>query len=553
MGTGGRRGRPHHVGRPTAARSGWPTQQDRVAWLLRVNRLYGRNEQWLRGDAFAGAFQGGCWPEKTSPCRISRWETAIVRVPYLAVRRYEELLQLPANSLVALLDVIYRYSATAICSAPLLDRELREGDPRRLTRLEELVEAARSDDLLTGSDWDELTTYLAVAPRQMITPRSAWTDIAERLLAEMIVADGLAWMQRYEALNRLLAHPVAQQHAVAACASLAGDRTNQVFVETVSALDASPHPDASRHVLDQLVRPTNDRAQYGALLACVRKLRYGHFSESQLRCLVPIVNELALDPARYEDAQPLAAELLRRLPSDVSASAKARLRHVVTGDPTLSQVLAAGRLAAAEAGHVLIARLANTTTATMPCDDRVFHDELLPVLLDEMLFSPVFDVRLYAAILLFGTPYRRPLAAALALEVGSHAATFNVDVAHAMIEALRILGDEDQRPIIERLSTAEGVPPSITVAATQAIGHIGGRSEDRYWKAALNHHANLWQETRNKTNAWALSGLIYGLGLAHHGTLLKSVCDNDQAPAMTRAAASWWLNLPRAVHESAKR
>ncbi|MGR6320046.1 hypothetical protein Q2K19_25635 [Micromonospora soli] len=447
-----------------------------------MNRLYGPNERWMRGSDFADAFQGGCWPERTSVYRISRWETAAVRVPYLAVRRYEELLQLPANRLVALLDAIYRYSAATDGSCPLLGRGLRDGSPGQMARLEELVEAVRSEDVVTGSDWDELSAYLAFTPRQVITPRSTWSDITERLLAEMIVADGVAWMQRYEALNRLLAHPIGQQHAVAACASLAADRSNQVFVEIVSALDASPHPDTSRHVLDQLVNPTNDRAQYGALLACVRKLRYGHFTEPQTRRLVTVVDELALDPARYEDAQPLATELLRQLPADVPAAAKARLRHVVAGDPTLSHVLTAGRLATVEAGDVLVARMTNTTLANMPRDVPNFRDELLPTLLDEMLFSPVFDVRLHAAILLFGTPYRRPVATALALELGSHTAAFSVDVAHAMIEALRILGDHRQRPLIERLTTANGVPPAITVAATQAIGHIGGRSDDIYWK-----------------------------------------------------------------------
>ncbi|MEW2330619.1 hypothetical protein AB0880_22730 [Micromonospora chersina] len=507
----------------------------------------------MRASDFADAFQGGCWPERTSVYRISRWETAAVRVPYLAVRRYEELLQLPPNRLVTLLDAIYRYSATTDDGAPQLDRGLRDGNPHQMARLEELVEAVRSEDVVTGSDWDELTAYLAFAPRQVITPRSAWSDIAERLLAEMIVADGVAWMQRYEALNRLLAHPVGQQQAVAACASLAADRANQVFVEIVSALDASPHPDASRHVLDQLVHPTNDRAQYGALLACVRKLRYGHFSEPQTRRLISVVNELALDPARYEDAQPLATELLRRLPADIPAPATARLHHVVAGDPTLSHVLAAGRLAAAEASDVLIARMTNTTLANLPRDVPRYRDELLPALLDELLFSPVFDVRLHAAILLFGTPYRRPVATALALELRSRAPAFSVDVSHAMIEALRIVGDDRQRPLIERLTTANGVPPSITVAATQAIGHIGGRSDDDFWVKALNHHASLWHQTGNKASASALNALIYGLGMARNTPLLDQVRNHHLAPAPARAAASWWLNVQRTVYESASR
>jgi hypothetical protein len=128
-----------------AQRPGWSVHQGRVAWLLRVNRLYGFDERWVRGSHFADAFQGGHWPERTSTYRISRWETAAVRVPYLAVRRYEELLQLPANSLVALIDTIYRYSAQTPGSAPLLDRGLSDAGPRHLTRLEELVETIRRD------------------------------------------------------------------------------------------------------------------------------------------------------------------------------------------------------------------------------------------------------------------------------------------------------------------------------------------------------------------------------------------------------------------------
>lgn len=533
-------------------RSGGPPQ-GRVGWLLRVNRLYGPKERWQSGGHFAAAFQGGCWPERTTESRISRWETARVRVPYLAVRRYEELLRLPANHLVALIDGIYRYSATTTVSAPALDRAIDVDDGRRGDRLDELVEAARSDQVMTGSDWDELTGYLAAAPRQVITPRSAWREIAERLLTEMIVADGVAWMQRYEALNRLLSHPTGQQAAVATCASLAADSGNQVFVEIVSALDASPHPDASHHVIDQLDRPTNDRARYGALLACVRKLRYGHFSQPQVRRLVPIVTELTLDPTRHEDTRPLAAALLRQLPADVSAPTGSRLRRAVAADRSLHQVLTAGRLAGAAADHTLVERVTNTTTANMPRYLPHFHDELLPVLVDEMLFSPVLDVRLYATGLLSGTPYRAPLAAALALELGGQVTTRGIDVARAIVEALRILGDHRERPIIERLSTANGLHPSIMVAAAWAIGHLGGHSGDRYWTGAINHHAQLWHGARDAANATALNGLIYGLGLTRNRSLLEQVRDHPLSPAPARAAARWWLNLPRPVFDAADR
>ncbi|MFU8874360.1 hypothetical protein [Micromonospora sp. SL4-19] len=475
-----------------------------------------------------------------------------MRVPHLAVRRYEQLLDLPAGSLVALLDTIYRYFAPAVSTSPLLSRGADGRSADTTERVEQLLEIVLSDSVVTGLEWDELTAHLAAAPRQVITPRSAWSKMAERLLEEMIVADGVPWMQRHEAFHRLLAHPVGQQAAIAACAALAADRTNQVFVETVSVLDGSPHPDASQHLLAQLASPTNDRAQYGALLGCIRKLRYGHFTRPQLRRLVPIVHELVLDPASYEGAQPLATELLRRLPADISTNAKAHLSRAVALDPMAHQALAApGSPAKDEAARLLVARISGATMARTPVEVPNFKDRLLPVLLAEMLFSPVFDVRLYAAMLLSGTPYREPLAAALTSELIIGATSGPLDEALTMIESLRIIGTSEQRPVIERLTTANGLPSPIALAATQAIGHIGGRSGDHYWRRAIEHHAVRWQQRRGGTHATALVGLVYALGIARNERMLQFVRDDASVPSEPRSAASWWLNLPRHTLDSA--
>ncbi|MER7455771.1 hypothetical protein [Micromonospora sp. NPDC126480] len=472
----------------------------------------------------------------------------MVRVPYLAICRYEELLDLPSHRLVALIDTIYRYAASTGDASPVLTR-----GPERLAapdRLTELVDMASSSTaLLTGMEWDELTRRLAAAPQVVISPQRAWTAIAERLLSETIVADGIAWMQRYEALSRLLAHPVGQQAAVAACASLAADRTNQVFIETVSALDASGHPDANRHVLRQLIHPTNERAQFGALLASVRKLRFGHFTDGEMPVLVAIIHELASDSTRREDVQPLAVELLRRLPDTASRASRNRLRRLAT-DPTLQQVLRAGRLAEGEASRHLVDRITNTVLALMPGDAPPFHDDVLPILVDEMLFSPVFDVRMYAAIAVSGTPYRQRLATALSAELAGPA-VLAAPVAPAMIEALRLLGGSEQRAVIERLVIASGMPAPITVAAAQAIGHVGGRSDDQFWGRAIAYHARLWGRTRQSASAAALNGLTYGLGMSRNVAMLQRLRADDRMPEPVRAAAAWWLNLPEKVYASA--
>lgn len=544
-----RRGRPPSSPRQTA-RPGWPPHQDRVAWLLRVNRLYGQQGDWIAAATFADAFQGGSWRERTSVYRISRWETAAVRVPYLAVRRYEQLLDLPGGSLVAPLDTLYRYFAPIVSAPPLLARGTDKQSTDRLDRIEQLLEMVLSDSIVTGAEWDELTAHLAAAPRQVITPRSAWKQLAERLLAEMIIADGLAWMQRHEAFHRLLAHPVGQTAAVAACAELGADRTGQVFVETVSILDGTPHPDAGRHLLAQLTNPTNDRAHYGALLGCIRKLQYGHFTPPQLRRLVPIVYDLVLDPATYERAKPLATELLRRLPTGISANARAHLSRTAALDPGVQQALEASRSQDGTA-RILVRRIAGATSARTSLEVPNFRDHLLPVLLDEMLFSPVFDIRLYASMLIAGTPYRRPLAATLASELTASAASGLADNALTMIEALRIVGTSEQRPLIERLTMAAGLPPAITLAATQAIGHIGGSSSDHYWNQAIQNHALRWQQDRSATHATALIGLVYGLGIARNERMLRLVQNSVTIPAEPRSAATWWLNLPRRILDSA--
>jgi hypothetical protein len=495
----------------------------------------------VRGATFAGAFQGGCWPERTSEYRISRWETAAVRVPRLAIRRYEQLLALPTRSLVPLVDTVLRYCAPTPGQGTLAGPRLDVLDDACLPRLEQLMELARSDDTVTGADWDELTGYLAASPRHLITPRSAWSDLAQRLLVEMTVSDGVAWMQRHEAFNRLLTHPVGQPSAIAACASMAADRTSQVFIEAVSVLDISSHPDASRHVLHQLTNPVNARAQYGALLASVRKIRYGHFDEPQLRRLAPVVHDMLGNESGYLDARQLATELLRRLPTD--RAAKPRSPMAPAPVPSLRP------------DSLLVDRLVNAALARMPRELPTFHDRLLPAFIGEMLYSPVLDERLYAAILLSGTPYRTPIATALCTEItrGSTLRNRDVSLASAIIEGLRILGGPEQRPVIERLTTADGLPPTVTLAATRAIGHIAGRSSDHYWRTAIQHHSRLWYRRRAEASLTALHGLVYGLGQARHTALLRSLRDDTRAPLHARSAASWWLDLPRAIYNGALR
>jgi hypothetical protein len=483
-----------------------------------------------------------------SESKISRWETAVVRVPNLAIRRYEELLDLPSGLLVAVVDTIYRYGDPNRPSEPRAHR--LDGPNGDHDRFEELLDRVATGAVMTGADWDELTAAIEATPALAIAPRRLWTEMAERLLAEVIIADGVSWMRRFEAFARLLVHPGAQAAAVAACASQAADRSNQVFIETVAALDGSPHPDASRHVLNQLSHPTNDRARYGALMACVRKVRHGHFTPIQLLGLRPTVTELLADPAAQADARSLAVELLRQMPPNLrGGDADARLRRALAHDRTLSQVLAAGRLAAEESAGFVVDRIVTATLARLP--RAPFADEQLARLIDESLYSPVYDVRLYSTMLLYATPYRSAFAAALAAELSVAQLAADPTLVTSVLNGLRVVGGAEQRSAIERLIVAPGLPSEVPVAAAGNLGHVGGVSPDRFWLTALALHIRRWRRSADTASAATLGGLVYALGMGRHDRLLARVRDDREAPPPVRSAAAWWLCHPQVIRDSA--
>ncbi len=460
---------------------------------------------------------------------------------------------------MAIADTVYRYSAPAGVGAPTLSRgEASRGEAAPSVeaiqvRLEEMLDRADSSEPMSGWQWDELTGALSAVPSLVIVPRRLWFDVAARLLEEMLVSDGLPWMQRYEAFHRLLGHPTGERAAVAACVSLIGDPANQIFVEPVSVLDASSHPDASRFVLGQLVQPINERARYGALLACVRKVRFGHFAADEVAGLVPTVSDLLRDPDSYADAAALGVELLRRLPNGLGTRAVANLRRALTADAHLNEVLGAGRLAAQSTSAIVVDRIASATQAQLPQSPPGFTDTLLPELIDEMLYAPVLDVRLYAALLVRATPYGGAVARALGKELRKPHVAMDPTLAATLLGGMRILGEASQRPLVEHLVLAVGLPIEVSIAAVDSLGHVGGVSPDRFYLDAIARHAGSWRRHRTRHSAVLLRGLVYALGVTQNLRLLARVRDDHEAPAPVRAAARWWLDRPARVFESARR
>lgn len=535
-------GRPLRQIRETLRRPGWYGCEDLIAWLLRVSRRYGRNKQLANMTHFAAAFQGGCWPRPVSVSQVSRWETAAVRAGYLVLRRYEELLGLAPNQLVAVADWVYR-TASGSAGPPVLSRGLDPADPHVYDRSGQLLELALSGDLMTGADWAELTAHLGVSPMTFLYPATAWRDLAERLISELLIADGLAWLTRSEALRRLMGHPRGLQAVVGACGALIGDSANQVVIEPLTILDLTAHHDANRHVLAQLANPAGERALRGALLASVEKIPRRHFRPTQLGELADVAAELLDVPDLGTAARQLAAEVLRSAsPGQLDRARSNRLRRAT--DPVARSILANGQTAAPDISQHVTARILSTASADLPESPYGETDPILARLTGQLLFSPNQNQRILAGLLIAATPYRDAVGAGLAVELASWRAPGTVPWINATLAALPFLGRPADRVNVEHLILGPGLPSAVTDTAAWTIGHIPGESDRRFWLSAIQIHRHVWERNHGASSISTLQGLTYALGVNHNHGLLAAIQADTRLPAPIRAAAAWWLSIP---------
>lgn len=172
-------------------------------------------------------------------------------------------------------------------------------------------------------------------------------------------------------------------------------------------------------------------------------------------------------------------------------------------------------------------------------------------LIEELLFSPQPDTRLFTSMLLGSTPYRSALGTVVAGQLRAPDVLADPDQSHAVFSALRVLGGPVERRLVEQLVTEPRLPSHVPVQAVYALGHIGGQSTDEFWRRAISRHGAAWQR-RGTVAAQVLEGLVYALGMARRDGLLSRVREDWHAPAPARAAAAWWLNIPRQIAASAR-
>jgi hypothetical protein len=508
------------------------TSAKRIGWLLRVNRLHGQRTRYRRLSAFVHDLSVAA-DRRIVVSTVSRWETGACVPPYWAVRLYERLLGLRTGSLVVTCDTVVRYFAAP---GPRVPQWVRRRSPLPGVHLDELVDLACGEGVVSSLEWDRLTELLAAQPQLVLSPRDTWARLAERLLTEMSIADGVNWMHRAESFHRLIAHPAGSEAAIAVAEAAAADRSRQSMIGTVGVFNASAHPAANAAVLRHVLDPVTDRTFYGGLLTSAKKLRYGDFEPRQLRDLLPVLVEFASGGGHYAV---LAARLVQLLPAGLRHRLPDRVWRLVSEMLRPFSTVTARRLS--DEVH-LDSELADSAP-----------DDVLPGLVHEMLYDPVFDVRLCTMFLVYATPYRRPLAGALANELLRRVSRGPLEQVRTVLDSLRVLGGAPERRLIERLLIAGQAPAPVLDAASYALGHVGGTSSDAFWSAAIARYTDRWVRPHDPHTLSTLDRLVYGIGITDRQSLLRAATQDPHLPATVRTAASWWADLPPYLRDSVQR
>ncbi|MGH3444205.1 MAG: hypothetical protein ACRDPB_02405 [Nocardioidaceae bacterium] len=510
-----------------------------IGWLLRSNRLLGQSED-LRGlTRFAAALPTAMSPS-TPPfaaSTVSRWETGAQSVPYAAVVRYERLLELTPSLLVATVDLLHRHFTEPLRKEPALDRRLGPPGPDDHAALAETVERVHDGRPVSGREWDTFTAAMCAAPQVLFARPDTAEEVSRRLLAEMIVADDLAWMLRYEALVRLLMHPAYAAAAIDACATIARDPTNQVFLETISTLDSSAHPDAAKYVLELLQDPTTERAFLGALLACVRKARLGHFTPDQARALGRIVAGVIGDREAEDSNRRLAVRILALLRSN-PASRAAVSRFPLPKGPSLPKV----STEAMQAGNALMTDLRGAVARHGLGSPRLV-DKTLPSLLRAAVLDPVPDQRLFLSMLLRASPYRAAVAQTCTERL---VAPGGEDLRPALLSLVRVNGGPDQTAQLRSLILDVDVDAGLRADAARTLGHLRDPNDEGFFERALAEYGVGAPSADAPESASLLTGLVYSLGIGGHLTAIAAL-PTERLPEPTRQAVGWWLGLPPEV------
>lgn len=514
-------GRPNKI----ADDDGRFASRTRIAWLLRVSRLYGRDPELAVARRCVTAFSAREGP--VTPSQISRWENGVLPVPYRVIRAYENLLGLSAGQLSAAVDTVHQVRSVRP-GAPRLDRRFTPG-ARLAGELDDLLDRCLGDAPVRGADWDGMSAR-ALAMTHVYLPRPVWCTLVTRLLAEMSVSRGRGYLHRWEALRRLQGHPVAREVIAAAVAEMVADPTSQIVVDPLMLLVHDRQ--AIQLLVDEVAAPTSERTLHAALEVCELAAEAGRFGGDDATTLGVLVRAHLADDGLPAGLRRAAADLACLLTPRGTRTATRTTRR---GD----QDGAAGRAAA-------VAALTTSAEAALDVTARgtsAGENRMLSRLVDELLFSTHIDVRLGAAAVLTASPFGKPLADALAGDLAAARSAGERSPLCEWTSALGMIGGAEHRPALEALLACR-VPHAVAVQAAFGLGNLPGRTDPAVLAHAVRRHVHAWRRTRRDDAEEVLRALVYAAGMQHAASVLSDVRDRPELPGEIRAAARWWLARP---------
>lgn len=514
-------GRPNKI----ADDDGRFASRTRVAWLLRMNRLYGHDAELAVARRCATAFSTRQGP--VTPSQISRWENGIVPVPFRVIRAYEDLLGLSAGHLTVAVDTVHQVRSVRP-GAPRLDRGFTP-DAQLADELDDLLDRCLSNAPVHGVEWDGMSARVLAMPHVYL-PRPVWGALAARLLAEMSVSRGREYLHRWEALRRLQGHAVAREVIAAAVAEMITDPASQIVVDPLMLL---VHDRQATHLLvNEVVSPTSERTLLAALEVCELAAGAGRFGGDDARHLGTLARAHLADTRLPAHLRRAAADLMSTLSPP--------------GTPTTSQTRPSPPdMAAAHAG--IVATLVSSAEAALDVTTRgtsADENRMLARLVDELLFSQQIDVQLGAAAVLAASPFGTPLADAIAGMLSADDRPLG-----EYASALGAIGGAEHRPTLEAL-LVKPMPHAVAAQAAFSLGNLPGSTDPTMLRRAVRHHIRIWQRTRREDTEEVLRALVYTAGMQHAEPVLSDVQTWPDLPAEVRAAARWWLARPTPVSAS---
>ncbi|MEN3609024.1 hypothetical protein AAH979_05680 [Plantactinospora sp. ZYX-F-223] len=447
------------------------------------------------------------------------------------IRRYEQLLGLPAGQLTTIADALLRLE-TPTRRQPSAGRF--DGATFHIT-----VEKISAGDALDGAEWARLTEQIESAPGLVLHPPKLWSVLAERLLTELVAADKLEWLLRNEAMSRLLEHPAARSHAVAACIALAEDGTSPAVIEPLGLLDVVSDGAANRYIVQQITHPEGEPAFQGALRAALRKIEYGHFVEAELRQLVPVVRERMCETPSDPGRIALSVEVARRLAG--RAGQRSVLQGAVPRDPIAHWVWTSDRLAEPGTARTVSCELARLVQAR-GCGDVAELDDVLVSLIEEALYSSNPDRRLFHGQLLAATPLRETLGEAVLTEMTAGLGRRDETFAVAALPVMTVLDVSTHRTLVRRILASPGFSPTLRHAAARALPHCAGRFSEPVWRTILDRQL-AQSRSADRLGADILRAIVYGIGTDGCTGLLASIRADPGMPPGCRSTADWQLSL----------